>query len=776
MAEDKQETERIRNLLKTVANHFDQEDRAARERQLRNWRRLKLLWEGFQRVWYSEVAHDWRIWDEEIANADNDQAFYDKPVNVFRAYLESIIAALSITIPSIKCYPDDADNPLDLSTAKAGDKISMLIYRHNNVGLLWLHALYIFCTEGMTACYAYPKEDVKYGTYKSNKYEDVTQEAYICPNCQANVSDSEFTAQQQDKFQPDNTDAELHDVVNNQNQPICQECGQMLDPNMQKSSLTVTRLVGSEVLPKSRICLEVYGGLYVKVPNYAMFQKDIPYLIQSYETHYSNALDRYEHLREKFTGNAKIGPSGGGMYDPYEQWARLSPQYRGEYPTNNVTVRNCWLRPSSFNVLGNVDDVKLLKKKYPDGAKLVLINDEFADAENESLDDCWTILQNPLADYIHYYPLGSLLVSIQDITADLISLILQTIEHGITQTFADPGVLNFEKYRQAETMPGGVYPAVPKSGKSVSDAFHETKTATLSQEVLPFFQEIQTLGQVVSGAQPSLFGGQLSGSRTASEYSMSRAQALQRLQNTWKMFTLWWKTIFAKAIPMYINEIKEDEKSVEKDHQGNFINVFIRKAELEGKLGRIELEANENLPITWNQRKDVYMQLLDKQNPHILEALGSPENIKELAEAIGLDNFVVPGEADRQKQYEEIRLLINSEPITQPPDPMAVEMAAMTGQQPQDTELPSVEIDPDLDNHDIEAEICHIYLVSDAGRLLKIENPPGYRNVLLHMKAHMQMIQQALAAQQQQAQAPQAVGSKGSNSPLMENTDASVQS
>lgn len=385
-----------------------------------------------------------------------------------------------------------------------------------------------------------------------------------------------------------------------------------------------------------------------------------------------------------------------------------------------------------------------------------------------------TILKNPLADYIHYYPTGSLLVSIQDITNDLISLVIQTIEHGIQQTFADPGVLNFEKYREAETMPGGIFPAVPKTGKTVSEGFFQTKTATLSQEVLPFFQQIQQLGQSVSGAQPSLFGGQLAGSRTASEYSMSRAQALQRLQNTWKMFTFFWKTIFAKVIPMYIQEVQEDEHSVERTEQGNFINVFIRRAELEGRIGRIELEANENLPITWSQRKDTYMELLKSQNPMILQALASPENIKSLVESIGLDEFIVPGEDDRQKQYEEIRMLINSEPIVQPPDPMQVIQAATNGlPPPPDVELPSVEIDPDLDNHDVEADVCRTYLVSDAGRLLKIENPLGYKNVLLHMKQHMEQIKQGIAQQQQPgSQTP--AQPPGTNSPLTEQTNVAT--
>lgn len=747
-----QPDQKIEDLLKTVANHFDKEDRSARERQLRSWRRLKLLWEGFSRVWYSEVAHDWRIDEGDAESSNGDQSYYDKPINVFRAYLESIIAALSITVPAIKCYPDDADNSLDLSTAKAGDRISQLIYRHNNVPMLWLHALYVMCTEGMVACYSYVKEDESYGTYKEDKYEDSASESYTCPSC-GEVSET-------------NT--------------ACPECDYDLS-NVESELTTTTRLISSEDKAKSRICMECYGGLYVKIPNSAMKQADIPYLIFSYETHYTNAVERYSNLKDKLTGNDKIGPSGGGMYDPYEQWARLSPQYKGEYPTENVTVRNSWLRPSAYNILGNQDDVDLLKKHYPKGVKVVLVNDEFAEACGECLDDCWTILYDPMSDYIHKQPLGSLLVNVQDITNDIISLTLQTIEHGISQTFADPTVLNFDKYRQSEASPGSIYPAIARSGKSVSDGFFETRTATLSAEVLPFFDQIQTLGQVVSGAQPSLFGGQLSGSRTASEYSMSRAQALQRLQNTWKTLTLWWKDIFTKVIPMYIEEVREDEKAVEIDEQGNFINVFVRKAELEGKIGRIELEANENLPITWSQRKDIYMQLLESQNPAVLEALASPENIKNLSESIGLDDFIIPGEADRQKQYEEIRELINSEPIIQPPDPAEVMMAIESGQvPPEEMEVPSVEIDPELDNHDIEADICRTYLISEAGRLLKTENPVGYKNVLLHMKSHMMQIKMAMMAQQQAAVdesgSPSAPKQKGTSTPLAENDNVSAES
>jgi hypothetical protein len=417
------------------------------------------------------------------------------------------------------------------------------------------------------------------------------------------------------------------------------------------------------------------------------------------------------------------------------------------------------LVPAAFNVL-TPEEADELRKLYPNGCKVVLANDCFADAENEALDDCWTLTINPLTDFVNHDPLGLLLVSIQEITNDLISLTLQTIEHGIGQTFADPAVLNFNAYRQMESTPGGIYEAVPKSGKTLQESFHEVKTATLSPEVMPFASNIQSLAQLVSGALPSLFGGAIEGSETASQYSMSRAQALQRLQNTWKTFTVWWKQIFGKTIPMFIKETKSDERDVQRDTNGNFINVFIRRADLEGKLGKVELEANENLPLTWSQRKDVIMQLFEAQNPEILAVLGSAENLPIIREAIGLEGFFVPGEDSREKQYDEIKLLLNSTPLPTG-DPMMPEM-------------PSVEIDPIFDEHEIEFETICNWVRGEAGRLAKTDNPEGYKNVLLHGKLHymemqMQMMQQA--AQQAQSGKPGEQPTENTETPVTEESN-----
>jgi hypothetical protein len=718
-------TDEQERLLKSVIDHFDLEDKSVRERQIRVWRKLKLLWDGFSQVWYSEVAHDWRVWDEE-QRGDNQQDYYDKPINVFRAYLESIIAALSTSIPPIKCFPDDAEDPLDIATAKAGDKIAELISRHNDVALLWLHTLFIYCTEGMVACYNYTHEDEKFGTYKEEKYKDTEEEhsIFTCPSCGATIRETQVDLEaREDEFDPNITE-------------LCLECEQEVTPTVTTDKVIVSRLVGVFNKPKARQCLEVYGGLYVKVANYAKKQADTPYLMFSYETDYTLARERYDKIRDK------IGPGTGGTYEPYERYGRTNPQYSGAFPINSVTVRNTWLRPAAFQVLTKVECDEL-KKLFPHGAKVVMIDRELAEYVDEDLDDHWTLTHNPLSDYLYHDPIGLLLTSIQEITNDLVSLTLQTIEHGIPQTFANPSVLNFDAYRQMESIPGAIYPTnrIP-GGTGIKDAFYEVKTATLSGEVLPFANKIQEYGQLVSGALPSLFGGEMTtGGGTASEYSMSRSQASQRLQSTWKMLTIWWKTIYGKVIPAYIKSVKEDEKIVKRDKFGNFANILIRKAELEGKIGSIEIEANENLPMSWSQRKDIILKLMEANNPQVMAMIAQPENLGLIYEALGITDFFVPGEDDRNRQYDEIKQLLNSEPIPQPPDPMMAQQAMDGGMPPPpEQELPSVEMDADLDNHAIHFEICRKWAMSEAGEQAKTDNSGGYKNVLLHALQHKQLI------------------------------------
>jgi len=149
------------------------------------------------------------------------------------------------------------------------------------------------------------------------------------------------------------------------------------------------------------------------------------------------------------------------------------------------------------------------------------------------------------------------------------------------------------------------------------------------------------------------------------------------------------------------------------------------------------------------------MRLMDLNNMEVMAALTSPENLPFIRKVTKMPEFKLPGEDDRQKQLEEIIELSNSEPIVIPPDPVQQALAAQMGQPAQPTEMPSIEVDPLVDNHEIEAAVCRSWLVGEAGRLAKVENPNGYKNVLLHMKAHMEIQAQQQMQQQQQMAAQQ---------------------
>ena len=740
-----------------MRDHFWEEDTATRQQLLQKWRRLKFFWNNITNVWYDSVAHDWRIWNAENLNGggDSDQQYYDQRINVFRAYLESIFAALSVLVPPVKAFPDDAENSLDLETAKCADKIAGLIYRHNSADMLWLHNLYVWGTEGLVCGYNYANFDKKNGIYKVEEYSQTPElhELTTCPLCSAEISDTIITEEQlkaeklmeaqppQPELTPETPiDPSMQDPMMDdmgmedpfQGMELCPNCNSPMTPQIERITAINSKLINSVNEPKGKIHLESYGGLNVKVPLYARKQDEVLYLFYCYETHYANAIELFPKLHEKL-GKQYSGNQAGG-FDSYEQWARLSTEYRGEYPVNCVTIKHAWFKCSAYNILPE-ERTKHWKRKYPDGIRASFVNDLFGCAKAEALDDHWTLEYNPLADYLSNDPLGSLLTSVQEITNDLISLTKQTIEHGVGLTFVDPQVVDLNAYQQTEVNPGALIPTKPISGnKKIQDGFFEIKTATLSGEVMPFGEQIQSLAQLSSGAMPALFGQM--DSETASQDSMSKNQAQSRLGLQWKTKCNWWKQYIGKAVLMYVQLIQcqDDEREVLKGTDGNFINVVIRKAELSGKIGRFELEANENLPMSWSQRKDVIQQLILSPNPQIVQWLMQPENLPILRESIGLSNFSIPGADDVDKQWAEIQQLINSVPL-----PNIVDDGMGMGgiEDPMNPLLPSVEVDVIMDTHPIQFEICRKWAISEVGQFYKYNHPDEYQNVLLHAKQHL---------------------------------------
>ena len=186
------------------------------------------------------------------------------------------------------------------------------------------------------------------------------------------------------------------------------------------------------------------------------------------------------------------------------------------------------------------------------------------------------------------------------------------------------------------------------------------------------------------------------------------------------------KEVIRKAVDSYVeNMSSEFEVNVEKQDD-NFVNDTLSRSILERDTGGVEVEGGSHVPLSWSQVKSAVMEMIQTNNPVIMEAITHPQNTTFLRNIVGADDLYIPGEGSRNKQWFEIGLLLEQQPAAGPDG------------QPG----PSVPTIPGVDNDAVELEICRVWLTSDKGIKAMTANPGGYENVKMHAMQHMMNIQQ----------------------------------
>jgi len=670
------------------------EDKAVRDVWLQVWKRLDYYWNNILDVFQDPTTGEWRVpnWTEM------EDEVPPRLINIYRPHGEAIVAALSVAVPSVFFHPDDADNPDDVEAAKGHRTIVELLNLHNDAPMQVIKMIVTLFNYGTIFGYNYTHKDPKYGTIKSPKieYTDIAQFEAYCPQCGSPL-DGGFGNQPQEMY-------------------ACEVCGYQGPAETKVIMDQFPQIVGYDESPKSMVHQKILSGRQVKVPAYAAVQEDCGYLlfefVQSVAMLRSIFPDKYE----------KINP---GVTTDWENFSKLPVQYVDEMPDNAANVTCFWVRPYQFWGLNDRTLVDKLTALYPKGCYSIFVNNEFMAAYDENLDDHWTISENPMGNSVYARPLGENLATIQDIRAQLVEIEVQTAEFGIPETFADPKVLDFKKYGQGRARPGMVTPAKPQPGKDIGSAFHTSKPAILSPEISPLKQQMDQDAQFVVGSFPSVYGGPtVGGSKTASEYSQSRSQALQRLGTTWKIATSFWAKFQSRSAVEYANMLKEmgqDERFTKRDGT-NFVNNWIRVSSLEGKIGRVEPETSEQLPTSWAQKKDALMQLITLNNPEILQIIGHPRNFGVIKEAMGLTDIYLPGEDSRLRQLSEFQMLA------------------------QGIQVP---INPMVDNEEIHIEVLKGILEGTLGEGLSEE---GRQASMMHLMEHEQSVAMKMAQQAAQMQ------------------------
>jgi DNA-directed RNA polymerase subunit RPC12/RpoP len=692
-AEEEREKE-LNDIILELVKKAEDEDKDLRQTPLNIWKRNELYFNNIQSIFLDPVAHDYRTLNSILEDLAKEGANLDiKVINIYRAYIESIVAALSVDIPNVEFAPDDPDNPDDVETSATYEKISVVLQRRNHAALMLVKGLTKLCNQGVVFGRSYRDNDPKYGMYnKAIEHKQVEQKVIDarCSNC-GELLDSGLSEQE----------------IGPEMMISCPECSFRGMPDLYPQIMYVNEPVKWENTPKGQTKFEILGPTFVKFPIYARDQFEGGYLIYRYEGNIHAFQVEYQNfeLQDKHDSES------------YERWARLPIEYNNEVPQHIATKREAWFRPKYYATLGE-EKYQILVNEYPDGFKCCVIGDTVVSKKIANLDDEWTISIDPRADFVHAEPLGNTAVPIQDAENDTFNLGLQCIEYGVPETFAHPKTLNFEKYSNSKASPGMVSPAVPYSpDKSLADGFHTIKTATLSSEYSNFEKGLESKGQFVTGAMASIFGGApTAGSRTADEYRQSNARALQRLQIPLRMIRVFWSDMIYKCVVDYAKNMREDEKHTDKK-AGTYVSIWISKSSLNGKAGQVTPDLNEQLPLSWAQKRDFISSMIEKSPEMAGTILMHPNNADLLKSFTGINEIYIPGEHDVHKQTVEFQQIVSG------------------------LEVP---IDVFVDDHSVHKLVLKDILVSPIGMGLDEET---YARCIKHYQEHE-------AAEQAKMQAP----------------------
>jgi len=698
--------EEWKSLLTTLLSRCVLEDEAVHYAWVRKAKRLELYFNNIVTLFWDNLQNDWSIpnWDEK-----ESEGIPPRIINIYRPHGESIIAALSVGVPSVLFFPDDADNPDDIEKAEAYSSLAKIIQKHNKAKLLYIKILSILFNQGTPFVYSYSKKDRKFGFYQVEEVslQDQTSHTHDCPICGNPFGEGG------------------QEPVNIQ----CPSCGQQITTEVtpQTIQVPVPIQVNKE---KSRVIIDPFGVLNVKVPYHARAQEHCGYLVLKFDQSVAS-------LRSIFCVN---GPNGEEpLIDNIEpstadisvdSTIRYPSVFLNNQPQNTAIVQCVWYRPWQLELVTgkgdsvNRDIVDEINKKHPEGTYVIYVNGEPVEINGEDMDAHWTIGLDPRSSSLHAEPLGTNLAMIQDINAEIDELELQTMEHGIAELFIASDAIDFQKYGNQQAKPGNITQAFKEPGRNIAENFFETRTAQLSPEIVGLTAKYRNLAEFVTGDFPTVYGGSVPGTSTATEYTKSQNQALQRLGTVSAIASFLWADVIHKAVLEYANVLEYDEKLVDKTAAGFETTKVDHMALQRGEVGNCEPEFSELLPISPMQIKDTIMGLMTTKDPMVMAMLTHPQNNELVKKALSIPELYIPGINARTKQYREISLLIQQQPVPSPNSPLGMESSIV----PEEHE-----------DHAVEMEVCVVWLTGSKGQKAKAENPPGYHNVMLHWKAHQMM-------------------------------------
>jgi len=808
-ANNEQLPERLEAALRRLVHQYSFESESTRRQEVRRIKQAHQFWRGLQYLWWNERDQNWHLpFEQKLADGSSleDLPRYEFVTNIYQAFGLSLVSVLSQDVPRVKFFPSSAQAEEDVAAAKAATEVAQLVERNNRIGNLIVEEAFSLWTDGKVGAYVrFVVDGQRFGFHPETEIAarevKVGDDVYVCPDCgtenkpggdaseglrargnrrgaprsargdNENYKDKSYNPNQ-DLDTAENSIAGQGRAGGGTTALSCDVCGALLTEEdfVAAEAVTVPAAQTRMRVANGQEVVTMVGGLELKTPPWANEMHEYPYLQWNMEVHQARLRAAYPHAAEKIGSPVATGGQ------EYERLARLGQSQGGplteggDININLITFQRTWLRPWAFFAL---DDKALrdeLLELFPDGAHVAFAGDVYCESRNENMDDHWRVLHALPGDGSSGRPaLGDALISVQERFNTLSNLQMETYEYGIPPIYADSEVLDFDALQSQTAEPGVHYPARAKPGQSLAAGFFQPEPAEVPPDLSEHAANLMgPVSQFLTGAFPALFGGAMAGNDTAAGYSMARDQAMGRIGLVWRRMKFFHADIMLLAVDCFRRNRPHDVEVTLLGAGAAFESKWIRLEDLKGNLFSYP-ETDEQYPTLWSQQRAVLMQLLGNPDPQLQSVLAHPENMALVKRLIGLEEFVIPDEESRTKQYREIAQLVAEVPLVHRQDVtpvvapgLAADAAASGSGAGVDAEiiLPSILPDEFADNHAVELEICMRWFSSDAGQVAKIEAPLGYANVRAHALFHRDYLRK------QQAQAAAAAAPVGPAGPI----------
>lgn len=756
-------TKELESKLISLVIDFEQESFPVWRFLNRDFFEAESFWKDLQMGFYDAQADIWRIPSaRDLSKIGESGQRFTFQTNVYRGWGGAVISVLGQKIPTTRFLPSDFTRESDILFAESASDVTPLIERWNKLQLKNVKAAYFLYTHGIIGGFTRYLEDAERFGWKEVPeiayQKAVLQDAgYECMYCSTFSPESDHFQQggmsdltgmeHADQTGMSGSDMEPPPVP----QLTCPNCSRPLgEMNYRPAEYgEVPVEVATKLVPRGREVLTIHGGLELRLPPWCSEQSDYPYLGLVLEVHVSSLRATYGKRAKNLQGGWGAGP-----YDSWDRFARLAlveptVSYYGTSNQNLVTFKRYWLRPSSFWLLKDEKDIQALLKIFPDGAYIAFADTQkLLDARNERLDDHWEIGTAVEGSGAYTPAMGSSTISIQKRFNTVENFIMEWIEYSAAGagTFVNANVINYKALKSHRRAPGMIYPLRMGITQPIGNVLKEGTPGQMAGEVFRYGDSLVKTGEFLSGAVPTVSGG-TEQSLKPTTYISDKESALGRMYTAWLHLRWFWSNLILKSVKDFAKFATYDEMYSIIGPDGTSQGKAVKLDNLRGDLDAYP-ETNEQFPILWQQMQQTFMQLVEMsaQDEQIASIVGDLENITFAKAMLGLPNLFVPGMDDRLKQKHEISLLLQQKPVQYMNPVQDPETGAAVGMQP--VEEPSIPIDPFEDAHPVHILTVKKWAVSSEGLKAKIENPAGYKNVILHGKMHDDYMTGLLAHQQ----------------------------